>query len=503
MTGEQRLVRYGRWTAERRGRIAGVTLPGWVVILAAGLPVLAAAGVRRYGLAAVWLPVWAALAVLVAVPVRGRSTARWLTDSLMHAMGVATGWSAWQSRAAAGNATDLAEPDLPGVLCGVRMFDGPPYGPSMMRPVLIADSRERTWAIVARVTHRGIGLADGDARARMGSGLSGLLDSAVTGGLIRSLVLQVRTTPEGGAERAAWQEAHLRPDVPPLALAVARESDRVLSAAAVRHESFVTVVVPESRIARQAREAGGGVDGRGRVLHSVMAAVEGSLLGGVGATAVSWLDAAGLAQAIRTGYAPGDGELFGSAAPGQGRSWPLAAAGPTAAPCPARRSYAHDAWLTASATILLPDKGAVMGALAPVLAPSTPGERRSLTVFFEMVDAHRADRLVGAEQLSTELAAQLRARAGFRIRAVQQRDAERVAGQDDRLAEGNALVRVGAVAAVTVEADASISDAARRLESAIAGAGFTALRLDLAQDSGFVAACIPLGIGLPRRRGDH
>ncbi|MCW2527252.1 MAG: conserved rane protein of unknown function, partial [Pseudonocardiales bacterium] len=38
-------------------------------------------------------------------------------------------------------------------------------------------------------------------------------------------------------------------------------------------------------------------------------------------------------------------------------------------------------------------------------------------------------------------------------------------------------------------------------ESAITGSGFTPLRLDLAQDSGFAAACIPLGIGLPKRRG--
>ena len=66
-----------------------------------------------------------------------------------------------------------------------------------------------------------------------------------------------------------------------------------------------------------------------------------------------------------------------------------------------------------------------MGALAPVLAPSTAGERRCLTVFFEPIDGRRADRIVGGEQLSTELTAQLRARAGFRIRAAQRRDADR------------------------------------------------------------------------------
>ena len=64
----------------------------------------------------------------------------------------------------------------------------------------------------------------------------------------------------------------------------------------------------------------------------------------------------------------------------------------------------------------------------------------------------------------------------------------------------NALVRVGIAAAVTVPAHRSIAEHGRRLEASIRGAGFTPLRLDLAQDSGFAAACIPLGVGLPRRR---
>ncbi len=506
MSERQGPVRYGSWSPDRRGRIAGLTLPAWVVLLAGSLPVLGAVSTARYGLAAAWLPAWAVFGLLVAVPVRGRPTARWLGDWLLHAVGIATGWSPWQSLAVTGTAPDLDQPDLPGVLSGVRTFDGPPYGPTGDRPVLILDNRERTWAVTARITHAGIGLADPDARARMGAALSALLETAATGGLVRALALQVRTTPDNGARRACWRAEHRRGDAAPLALAVAGQLDRVMSTAAVRHEAFVTVVVPEARIARLARQAGGGVDGHGRVLHPVMAQVASELLGGVGVTAVSWLDAAGLAEAIRTGYAPGDAAALTAASlaaagnPAAAGALPLAAAGPTVAPTPAPRSYTHDAWRSASSAVLLPDKGAVMGALAPVLAPATTGERRALTVFFEPIDPRRADRMVGGEQFSTELTTQLRARAGFRIRAAQRRAAARVTGQDDRLAEGNALVRVAVVAAVTVDAEASIGDAARRLDSSIAGAGFTPLRLDLAQDSGFVAACVPLGIGLPRRR---
>jgi hypothetical protein len=45
-----------------------------------------------------------------------------------------------------------------------------------------------------------------------------------------------------------------------------------------------------------------------------------------------------------------------------------------------------------------------------------------------------------------------------------------------------------------------VEEHGRRLESSIRNAGFVPLRLDLAQDSGFAAAAIPLGIGLPDRR---
>jgi hypothetical protein len=235
-----------------------------------------------------------------------------------------------------------------------------------------------------------------------------------------------------------------------------------------------------------------------------MAELEAGLMGSVGCTAVDWLDAAGLAAAIRTGFAPGDraGLVTADLDDAAARvSWPMAAAGPGSAPPADQRHYRHDAWHSVTCTILLPDKGAVMGALAPVLTPSTIGERRAVTVFFEPLGQRRADRLIGREAMSTDLAADLRRRGGFQIRATQARDAARIERQDLRLADGNALVRVAVAASVTVPDTCSITDFGRRLESSITTAGFRPLRLDLAQDAAFVAACIPLGIGLPRRRG--
>jgi hypothetical protein len=507
MSTESGPVRYGAWSKDKQGWFMGLSGGAWVTILLNGLPLLLAINAHAWLFLAAWLLVWAVVIVLVAVPVRGRPAIRWAKDSLVRCFGAVMRWTDWQSKAAAGTVENFDEADLPGVLSGIRTHDGPPFGPLMARPAIVADNKERTWAVVGRITHPGIGLSEVGARTRMGNGLSELLEGAATGALVSLASLQIRTVPDDGAERAAWQQRNLRRDAPPLALAVDAELSQVMVQAGVRHEAFVTLVIPEHRIAKQAKEAGGGVDGRARVLYGVMAEIEARLMGPVGCTSVTWLDSPALAAAIRTGFAPADRALLTSAAiaaqsdPNVAAGLPIAAAGPTSTPNPEARFYSHDAWQSVTCTILLPDKGAVMGALAPVFTPTTAGERRSVTVFFEPIPGRRAERIVDNESMSSDLAAGLRRRSGFAMRARHRRDAARVENQDVRLAEGNALVRVAIAAAVTVPNTWSITDYGRRLESSITGSGFNPLRLDLAQDSGFAAACVPLGIGLPKRRG--
>ena len=74
----------------------------------------------------------------------------------------------------------------------------------------------------------------------------------------------------------------------------------------MRTEAFVTIVVPETRIARPAKESGGGLDGRARVLYGLMGEVEAQLRGGLAMTQVTWLTSPELAVACRTGFAPAD-----------------------------------------------------------------------------------------------------------------------------------------------------------------------------------------------------
>lgn len=499
-------IRYGDWSKDKQGWMFGLSGGALAVVVLSGVPVLLAIGRQRWLFALGALPVWALVIAAVCLPVRGRSAGRWLVDAALRAVGLLAGWSAWQSRAAAGDMEDPAQADLPGVLAGVRAHDGPPFGALMRRPAIVQNSSERTWAVIARITHPGIGLVEQHTRARMAAGLSRLLEGAATGGLVSVIAVQVRTVPDDGAERAAWQARNLRADAPALALQVTRELSEVMVSAGVRHEVFVTVVVPEQRLSKRAKEAGGGIEGRARVLYGVMSEVEAGLAGAVGCGEVSWLNTPELAAAIRTGFAPGDraglveARLTAVDDPAVQDQVPMAAAGPSSAPAAGARQYTHDAWTSASCTILLPEQGAIMGALAPVFAPSAVGERRSVTLFFEAIEQQRANKLVGRESMSAQTGSDLRRRMGFQTRAAHIRDEQRVASADARLAAGRALVRVAAAAAVTVPSTWSFSTYADELEASIRRAGFVPLRLDLAQDSGFVAACIPLGIGLPHRR---
>ena len=177
---------------------------------------------------------------------------------------------------------------------------------------------------------------------------------------------------------------------------------------------------------------------------------------------------------------------------------PWALAGPSGADSELRH-YSHDAWNSISATLKLPDKGAAMGALAPVLTPGEPGERRSMVVAFPILRQSTADRQSANSEWAADMGASLRARAGVKMRARQRAEHAKTYGLDDKLARGYALTRPYAVCAVTVPKTARIAEYGRKLDAAIRRAGYAPLRLDVVQDAGFAASTIPLGVSLNRK----
>lgn len=495
---------YSDYSSNRIGWFFGLTGSQLAVLGAAALPVFFAVNRQDWSLAGSLILAWGGLFALVAVPIRGRSVTGWLIAWSAFTLARVAGWSRFRSRASVGKTRDLAEVDLPGILSGVVIHDGPPSGPTQARVAIIQDHASHTWAVTAAISHPGVGMADHNQRAGYGTGLADLLDGCVRTELIDEVLFIVRTVPDDAAERTLWSQRRRRPDAPAVAVAISDQLTAGLAAASVRTEAFITVVVPEARISREAREFGRGIDARARVLLQLMGEVEAHLRSGFGASSVAWLTSPELALAVRTGFASteraGIIEAQSAAAgdPAVNPSMPWAQAGPGIAQSSGRH-YAHDAWLSTSATMKLPDRGAALGALAPVLVPTEPGERRSLLIAFPLLAQTSADRQTANAEWAADMADAVRAKAGVRSRARQRAEQARAHGLDDKLAHGNALTRPYAVATITVPRLAAISEGGRRLDASIRRAGFAPLRLDLAHDLGFAVSTIPLGASLTRR----
>lgn len=287
-----------------------------------------------------------------------------------------------RARASHGATHDLGEVDLPGSLAGIEIHEGPPTGLTGARVAIIKNHATRTWAVTAAIVHPGTGMRDADDRARMGRGLADLLDQASRTELVDEVLFLVRTVPEDGAERDQWIARHRRPDGLERVRAINDELQQVLTGASVRTEAYVSIVVPETRLGKAAKESGRGIEGRAQVLYTLMAEIEAQLRAGMGCSSVSWLTSPELAIACRTGFAPGDRAGIVDALtakirdPQVNADVPWAMAGPSGAdrgsPALQPRRVELD-----QRPIQLPIKGALLGALAPVLVPTGPGERRS------------------------------------------------------------------------------------------------------------------------------
>lgn len=501
MTAAPRIYR-GLNRREHAGWIMGLTPVQALSCLVLAVPVLWTVSAGRFVEAMALAVVCGVVACLIVVPVRGRPACRWLGHLVLFQVGVLTGWSRWQSRAASGVAVAPDEPDLPGVLARVSFPDGPPFR-EQGRVCLVHDTGEGRWGATARLTHSGVGMLSEAQCERLAARLGNLLLSIGQRDVIDRLSLLVRTVPDDGTEYEVWRAGHQVPAAPRLTRQASDELDRTIGSVSVRHEVFVTVSGREDTLRKPAAAAGGGVAGRAFVLYRVLDGLE-EPLKALGAQTVHWLSGAGMAEAIRTGFNPASaavlttGHLTSTHGPSGGL--PLAAAGPTQAPSASPRAYTHDAFTTVSYTVLMPEAGTVFGSLGPLLAVKTAGERRCLAIHYEVMDARRASRAVQGHRFRSTVMTDWKSAKGFVTTAADERDATGAKAQERAVAAGHSIVRYAVAAAVTVPRHWNVEDHAARLEHDAAGR-FRLLRLELAQDSTFVSACLPVGIGLPRPRG--
>jgi|GEM_PF-6556462 len=124
---------YGDYSRDKIGWFFG--LSGWQLATLATtvLPVFWSIQHGAWRTAAAFAALWAFVFVLTVVPVRGRSATGWLAASTGFAIGALAGWTRFASRASTGTAADLGQADLPGVLQGIQIHDGPPQGPALAR----------------------------------------------------------------------------------------------------------------------------------------------------------------------------------------------------------------------------------------------------------------------------------------------------------------------------------------------------------------------------------
>ncbi len=481
-------------------------LTGWqgAIVALSSLPVFWSLQEQAWASAGAFALIAAAVTVVTVVPVRGRAAVGWIIASTRFAFGGLARWTKFRSRTANGKAQDLATVDLPGSLAGIEIHEGPPTGLAGTRVAIIQNHATRTWAATAALVHPGIGMRDANDRDRMGRGLADLLDQASRTELVDEILFLVRTVPEDGAERDQWISRHRRPDGPQQVRTINDELQQVLTGASVRTEAFITIIVPESRLGKAARESGRGVEGRAHVLYAHMAEIETQLKAGMGCTSVSWLTSPELAVACRTGFAPGDRAGIIDALNAKTRDpevnadVPWALAGPSGADAVARH-YSHDAWNSISATVKLPVKGALLGALAPMLVPAETGERRSYLVAFPILSQSKATRASASSEWTTDMGQALREKAKMKQNTKSKDEADQVRSLEVKLARGSALTQPYAVCTVTAPKTARIAEYGRRLDASIRRAGFAPLRLDLAQDVAFAASVVPLGISLTRK----
>ena len=496
---------YSGWRREKFGPFAGLSGRQAAAVAISWIPPLAAVGRSHWGSALQLGVVSVLVSALVIVPVHQRPAVKWLWDAMLFAAGHALGWAEFRARAAtsAGSQARLDEPDLPGVAAALKFHDGPAIG-ALPSVCVIQDPRAGRWSATAAIVHPGLGNADGAMRELYAAHLGGMLAAAAATEEICRISIQIRTVPDDGAERAAWVGDHRSPRAPAVVVAVTDQLESLMASTAVRHEVFVTVAVAEAKVRRAAREAGGGVEGRARVLYRHLQEVE-QRLRGLGATSVCWLSTRELAATIRTGYNPGDAltlqRAFQEATRGRMTTLGprIGAAGPSAALPPTPRAYTHDASTTVSYALLFPELATKVGSLTRMLAVGCSGERRTLTLHYEPIPASRAGRQVEQDLWASEISQDMRTKRGFRVGRTERRRARETSAHEQQLAAGHTMVRVAGVAAVTVPSHWNVEDHAASLEAASRACGYALMRLDLAQDVGFVASCLPIGVGLSSR----
>ncbi len=225
---------------ERLGWVFGLSAVQLAVCTAAWVPIVGAMSAQKYRFALMWLPVAVLIVLLATVPIKGRVAVTWLTHWVRHTTGTAAGWSAWQSKAAAGLPVTPTDPDLPGVLTRFRLLDGPVLG-EHGRVCLTHDTVDDRWGATARLTFSGVGLISTAECAALGEAMGNLAVGLNASRRVNRFSLYLRTVPDDGTRYTAYRQHNRVADIPELVRTSAEQMSRMTGAASVLTEAFLHV----------------------------------------------------------------------------------------------------------------------------------------------------------------------------------------------------------------------------------------------------------------------
>ncbi|MCX5374961.1 SCO6880 family protein [Streptomyces sp. NBC_00091] len=499
---------YGGWQSERSGWFGHMSGAGFALVATAALLLLLPLNLGSWTAALVCIPVSLLLVGLAFGRVMGLSADEWILLAVRHQIAVATRRNIFHSGALAPRSKETGEQpmDLPGTLARLRILEAPDGLGGRLG--ISHDPVAATYTAVARVTYPGLALIDTDRQATRVAGWAALLRTYCTeDSPITRLSVHQRVLPDDGAALASWTARHVSADAPDAAVTALTEVMEGAGPSASARETYLAVTLSASRARLAIKGAGGGQVGAAAVLVRELHAM-GQALSSASLQVEEWLDPRGVAQTIRTAYDPDAQVMLATRKATAGNpGWEGVAPGvdvELAGPSYAETGmgvYQHDgAWTVSYQVRGWPQSQVYATFLQPLLRPRA-NARRSLSLVYEPLGPRRARSELARETTKRNAARKLRAKTG-RDESEDERRAEMIARrQDAERAAGDGVVRMTAILSVTVTDVDELETACAEIQADAGAANLELRRMWGTQDVGFAAGALPLGQGLPDRRG--
>jgi hypothetical protein len=468
----------------RRGILLGLTLPQLLLTSCAlALLLVTVVSTGLLGVIAL-IPLWAVVAVLVAVRREGRSLIDWAPVVVRYAYRRRAGQRLWLARPVTRPRRDGVL-HLPGSAASLKVVTP---GDSASGAAAVHDPHRHTLTAVARVSSRAFALLDPATQNHNVSAWGRALAGIARTGHVATVQVLERTVPDSGDTLARHWMQHGRPHTP-LAGQVYAELVASAGPAAAPHETYLAISLDLTAAKRLISQAGGGLPGAFTVMAQTTTAVA-QAARNAGLMVTGWLTAREIAAVIRTAYDPKALAALQQWSPtGRAEADPHAAG-----PVVQVEEYDRLATDTARhATYWVENWPRVeMGAGFLHGLMFTAGVRRSLSLIYVPQALEAALQDVQRTKAAIIADASERARRGQVDSEEDSVEYADVKQRERQLIAGHADVALTGLVTVSADTDALLDAACAQIETAAVTAGVDLRRLYFQQPDAFTAAALPL-----------